>query len=553
MMTVRFASSTIALSFAMACGLPATESDVKMAGVGLDPDEIGEIPDMQGGLIEYNLIDFAGAQLPLGLVGLVSYEQVGPDVNFRPPYKMVMGQGFVFQDDSIAPDATMGTLPKPPAAVGVCQTRFEPRSYMSGLADVGNAITFETEDGTGGWTVGRRPFVYPPDMRDVTTYYMELDAWRPQARMRKAAPEAGSNDPTALVDVVHTPANFPEGRVVSVDFPGGIPPLEAGMGSIPLPLRAAGENRDVLLPHSPKGVRIGWNGPRYDRFGRMMAAEGAAEGGSDTGTPAAEENSTCFQYLPHETAPASVDDCLVLQEPPRSPEEFAALGLSYPNKELNGQMYTGPWDTDDQQVVFEWIPEEDSANEFLTLTVRFLGPVDREDVNMVESAVYGTSPAPNAQNEWDDAITRGSIPDGTPLPEGRRSALACDEPYEMGEPAVIRDSEVDIEWPLESAYTYEDGSFVPSLHGDPGHNLAEVSCRLDESTGRFVLDQTILESAMDYAALHGAEGAVFFLTRSTETNVQAPAVRDRYGKRHETSPIKVVSRSMQVGRFWYAQ
>ena len=123
----------------------------------------------------------------------------------------------------------------------------------------------------------------------------------------------------------------------------------------------------------------------------------------------------------------------------------------------------------------------------------------------------------------------------------------------MGEPAVIRDSEVDIEWPLESAYTYEDGSFVPSLHGDPGHNLAEVSCRLDDSTGRFVLDQAILESAMDYAALHGAEGAVFFLTRSTETNVQAPAVRDRYGKRHETSPIKVVSRSMQVGRFWYAQ
>ncbi len=553
-MTLRMTSSAIVLALAVGCGLPATESDVKMAGVGLDPDEIGAIPDMQGGLIEYNLIDFAGAQLPLGLVGLVSYEQVGPDVNFRPPYKMVMGQGFVFQDDSIAPDATMGTLPKPPAAVGTCQTRFEPRSYLSGLSDVGNAITFSTEDGTGGYTVGRRPFVYPPDMRDVTAYYMELDAWRPNPRIRKATPAEGSNDPTALVDVVHTPANFPEGRVVSVDFPGGIPPLEAGMGSIPLPLRATGENRSIQLPNSPLGVRIGWNGPRYDRFGLLMASDGAnTDDGGDTGSVAAEENSTCLQYLPHATAPGAPTDCLELQDPPREPEQFAALGLSYPERELNGQMYTGPWDAEDGQVVFEWVPAEVDLGEILTLTVRFLGPVDREDENMVESAVFGTSAAPNAQEEWDSAIAAGNIPSGTPLPEGRRSALACDEPYEMGDPAVVRDTEVEVEWPLEAGYTYEDGSFVPSLQGDPGHNLAEVSCRLDDGQGRFVLTQEIVQSAMDYGALHGAQGAVFFLTRSTETNVQAPPVRDRYGKKHVTSPIKVVSRSMQVGRFWYGQ
>ena len=552
-MTKRFFSSTLVATLALGCGLPATESDVKMAGVGLNPDDIGAIPDMQGGLIEYNLIDFVGAQLPLGLVGLVSYEQVGPDVNFRPPYKMVMGQGFVFQDDTIAPDATMGTLPKPPAAEGVCQTRFEPRSYLSGLADVGNAITFSTEDGTGGWTVGRRPFVYPPDMRDVVTYYMELDSWKPEPRMRKAAPDGAGADPTAMVDIVHTPANFPEGEVVTVDFPGGIPPLEAGMGSIPLPLSAAGGNRAVQLPNSPKGVRLGWNGPRYDRYGRLIDSAAAQTGGSDTGSAPIEGNSTCLQYLPHNVSPATASDCLELEDPPRSPEDFIALGLSYPDRELNGQMYTGPWDTDDQKVTFEWIPEEEDTGEILTLTVRFLGPVDREDENMVTSAVYGTSPAPLAQDSWDDAIASGDVPDGTPLPDGRRAALACDEPYEMGEPAVIRDSEVEIEWPLEANYTYEDGSLVPSLQGDPGHNLAEVSCRLDESAGQFVLDQAILEQAMDYAALHGAQGAVFFLTRSTETNVQAPPVRDRYGKRHDTSPIKVVSRSIQVGRFWFGQ
>ena len=540
---------------ALGCGMPATESDVKLAGVGLNPDEVGEVPDFQGGLIEYNLIDFAGAQLPLGLVGLSSYGEVGPDVNFEPPYKMVMGQGFVFQDDAIAPDATMGTLAKPPAALGVCQTRFEPRSYLSGLADVGNSITFSTKGGAGGWTIGRRPFVYPPDVRDVFVYYMEIDSWKPDARMRKQVPDGGTDDPTEMIDVVLSKANFPEGREVEVNFPGGVPPMEAGMGSIPVPLSAHGQNRSVMLPHSPKGVLLGWNGPRYDRLGRLVESNGVTDPLYDGMGEVVLGNSTCLQYLPHGTAPNSTADCLELEAPPRSPEDFLALGLSYPDKELNGQMYTGPWDTDDQQLVFQWEPEEYTGNEIMTLSVRFLGPVDREDVNMVEGVVRGNegASASNAQREWDEAIASGKVPSGTELPEGERAALACDEPYEIGEPAVLRDEEQEIEWPLESQYTYEDGGLVPSLQGDPGHNLSEVTCRLDETAGQFILTQDILEDAMDYAALHGAQGAVFFLTRSTETQIDAPAVRDRYGKKHDTSPIKVVSRSIQVGRFWFGQ
>ena len=95
------------LTLLVGCGVPSTPTDVKMAGVGLDPDEIGPAPQFSGGLIEYNLIDFAGAQLPLGLVGLVSYDQVGPDVTFKPPYKMVMGNAFIFQDDLVAPDSAL--------------------------------------------------------------------------------------------------------------------------------------------------------------------------------------------------------------------------------------------------------------------------------------------------------------------------------------------------------------------------------------------------------------------------------------------------------------
>ena len=37
------------------------------------------------------------------------------------------------------------------------------------------------------------------------------------------------------------------------------------------------------------------------------------------------------------------------------PADFLALGLDFADKNLNGQMYTGPWDTTDQEVLFEWV------------------------------------------------------------------------------------------------------------------------------------------------------------------------------------------------------
>jgi hypothetical protein len=552
MLTFSKTSPALAALLIIGCGMPATPTEVKMAGVGLNPDEIGASPTYHGGLIEYNLIDFAGAQLPLGLVGLVSYDQVGPEVNFRPPYKMVMGSGFLFQDDSLAPDVTMGTLTKPPASIGVCQTRFEPRSYLSGLVDAGNAITFKTESGKGGWTVGRRPFVYPPDVRDVNAYYMELDAWKPEPSFRKVRLNPESANPMAMAEQVHLPANFPEGMLVEVDFPGGSPPLEANMGSIPVPLAAAGGNRSIILPHSPQGVRLAWNGPRYNRYGLMVDAthpEATEYDATDTGGAPDVEQSTCLQYLPHANMPANASDCMDLADTPRTPAEFGALGLDYATRELNGQMYTGPWDTSDQELTIEWMPGEPSAGEFLTLTVRFLGPVDRTNVNMVEATVAASGVAPGAEAAWAEAVASGKVPDQMPLPESDRLAMSCDNDLTGN----VESAGKRIEWPLVSSYTNEDDSFVPSLHGDPGHNLAEVTCRLDDQAGRFVLTQDILDTAMDYAAMHGAEGAVFFVSRSTEAEIQAPPVRDRYGKRHDNSPVKVVSRSIQVGRFWYGQ
>jgi hypothetical protein len=566
MNTKRIFSSGL-LGLMVGCGLPATESDVKMAGVGLNPDEIGQIPDMHGGMVEYSVFDFSGGSLPLGLLGFTSYDSVGSDVGFRPPYRLVYGQGFVFQDDMTSPDALFGSLPASPDAVGFCQTRFEPRSYLSSVADVGGNISFKTDDGTGGFSMGRRPLVYPPDTRDVFTYYSEIDTWRSEARSRPSRIDPNNQSPGSFDTALAQLANFPEGKEVTMHFPGGMPPMETSGASIPVPLRSSASGASYRLPHFPAGVRLSWNGPAYDTFGRIIEATEATltapEGEELVDMDA--ENAACLQYLSHLEAPRTVTDCLELAAAPRSAADFGARGLNMTQAELIGQMYTGPWDAmpdeDGRQGVrFQWEPGRTGNQERVSLTVRFLGPIDFEDDNMVEGVVYMPEvqmPSDEADLEgvseaWQEAIDDGSIPSGTEVPTGRRPMLACDEPDGFAENEV-RDAETPIEWPMDDALLDADGNTRSSLQGDPLHTLAEVSCRLDDSAGEFVLTQEVLDRAMEYAAARGGEGVVFYFSRSTTSRVDAPPVRDSNGKRHNTSSIKIVSRAVQIGRFWYGQ
>ncbi len=106
---------------------------------------------------------------------------------------------------------------------------------------------------------------------------------------------------------------------------------------------------------------------------------------------------------------------------------------------------------------------------------------------------------------------------------------------------------------MDDSLTDHEGNTNAALHGDPLHTLAEVSCRLDDRAGEFVLTQEVLDRAMEYAAARGAQGAVFYFSRSTEGRVSTPPVRDSNGKRHDISSVKIVSRAVQIGRFWYGQ
>jgi hypothetical protein len=266
---------------------------------------------------------------------------------------------------------------------------------------------------------------------------------------------------------------------------------------------------EVDLPERQDGIMLSWTGPRYDRFGGIIG-----DG----------EQSTCFRYRADEKPPTSAEDCVGLDDPTSSENELVA------------NMYTGPWDTEDG-VKFEWVPIEGSGDT-VTITVRFLGPIDLSDYTLV-SANVPVTPTAEALAQFEAAEAGGLIPDGT-TPVGYRPALACDDPS-------------DVEWTVDPNQIMADGSYSPALQGNPTHTMIELTCQVADSDGEFVLTEDIVQEALDYGDVHDAQGTVFYFSRSQTSSFETPDVRDRYGKRHEISDIEFVSNSIEIGRFWYGR
>ncbi len=491
------------------CGLPATPTDVKFAGVGLDPEEIGPSPSYYGGVIEYDYVNFAGAGLPLGLMGLVSYDEVGPGFsNMKPPYAMVTGTAFIMDSDLPATDTLFGTFGTPSPAVGTCYTNYEPRAYLNNTADAGDHITLASTDDSDyfEYTIGRRPSHWLMDNQEALfTYYMDLDAYQSEP-LYALAPGASGSLENAEKRLLKAP-NYKHGAEVEVSFPGGLPPHEAPVASIPMPLAADDGNHRMMLPNEPMGVMLSWVGPVYDAHGEMLLSGGdVADGGGYR---------TCFQYLRHDESPVDPADCLTLQEPPFDPDtDFEELVAETTSK---AQMYTGPWDTEGG-VTLQWLPAEAPVEgESVTVSVRFLGPVDTDDKYKREALV---------PVEDEDGFV------------GYREATACEQEGD------------DFQWEVDPGLLKEDGSFIDSLQGEPTHTLAEVTCTVPD-TGEFTITSEIIENAMDYALRHDAQGAVFYMTRTTATDIDTPPVRDKDGQRRDISAIRATSASAVIGRFWW--
>jgi hypothetical protein len=201
-----------------------------------------------------------------------------------------------------------------------------------------------------------------------------------------------------------------------------------------------------------------------------------------------------------------------------------------------GSMYTAPWDTQDG-VTFRWNPDESDTDDVVSVTVRFLGPVDLTNDTLVDPFV-AVSANPSIEAAWGDAQAAQSIPSDAPVPLGYRPALPCDDPDR-------------VEWMVDPGLRTQDGGYQAVAQGDPNHTMVEMTCRIEDQDGEFVLTRDILQPALDYADLHGAEGAIFYFSRTEMDRIPTPDVRDRFGNKHEISDLVYVSNSIELGRFWY--
>ena len=508
------------------CGRETTPTGYKLAGVGGNPEEIAAVPTEYSGLISYDWIELSGAALPLELLGLGAIDGVAPDsgMPFQPPYAVVSSSALIMDGNFPATDVLFGNLGVAPTAEGRCHTIYEPASHVSGLADVGSAISIQNADGSAGVELGRRPLAYPPDVQDISPSYHSVEPYRSVDRTHRIATDGLVQELSEMELGVLSQKNFPFGEQMYVSFPGALPPAEATFSSIPVPL----QDSDVphVLPTRPSGVMMTWSGPQYSSDGVEVASG---------------QVSTCMQFVPHDSVPTSAAECVGYQE----------LGELKSADELpRGQMYTPPWETD-VGITFEWIVPESTADEVVSITVRFLGPVNEKDSRLTD-AVVRVPPTQEARAAWSTAQSQGHIPPGASIPDGHREARVCEEPG-------------DFTYQLDETLMQGNG-YVPSLQGSPSRTMAEVVCNVgDTPSGSISLDGTeytlasftlsgdMMADALAYGRQQGAMGAVFYFNRTTKQPLELPAVRDYVGNRRNTESVMIVSNAAQLGRFWIGQ
>jgi len=345
-----------------ACNRDVTEADVKMVGVGYDPDEIGPAPTPLGGIVEYDHVDFASAGLSLGLMGLMGTDAVGPLMaDFAPPYQGIFGFSYVFDQKLSAAGSLVSIGSAPPQFEETCYTAFDPQGPIGSFTtvDVGDKMRFDSNQSDAGFVLSRLPADYPPDPRDMFIYYIGFQYYTPTSLTHLVPDSSAPDDPLQMTPHTYRRANFPFGELVTFTFPGGFSRMDQPVASIPRP---SGEI-NFRMPDEIGGVLLEWNGPRYDANGTILST-GAQK--------------RCFEfYEGREDDPEMAREaCDTLLETPTDYDSYNSFV---------GQMYTAPWDTSDGTVKLVWEPKGHAA--LVTLTVRFMKAFDREDPQYAYEAV----------------------------------------------------------------------------------------------------------------------------------------------------------------------
>ncbi len=491
------------------CGRDVTDAEVKFVGVGLDPEQIEAEPELYGGTVELNHIDFAGAGLPVGIVGLVSYDEIGPEMmGWSPPYEAVSGFSYVF-DRQLRINNMSSIAPNGPSVEDACLTIIEPSGPIGSFTtvDVGDEMTFYTPEGEG-ITLPRMPKDYPPDPQGLFIYYFGVNAYLPQTKYHLMPDPAAPNDAAAMVETLYQRANYPFGQEVTMAFPGGFSNFIEPVASIPLPSTHLETDNAITLPQELDGVLLEWQGPRFDNLGNVVD-EGAQR--------------RCFEfYGDGRSSIEDLTDCDELGPLPRDERTFD----SFP-----GQMYTAPWDTDDGRLTLKWTPKPGS-DDTVSFTLRFLSEIEYDNDYLVRPVVeYGSGK--------------------------ERKATACEESeadvrFDWTQYAATDENEKPIQTGVDEN---GDPIYKPiaGLQGDPSSRMAEVVCTLSDD-GEHTLDMTAFQSAYDYVndRERNAGGVVFIFSRSQQAEATLPPAKDQYDLRHEMNPVSIQAAAARIGRFWWS-
>jgi hypothetical protein len=400
-----------------------------------------------------------------------------------------------------------------------CYTVLHPTGPLGSFntADAGANVSFVGPEGYG-YDIPRNPQEYPPDRQDVWTYYLAINGYQAEPSYVYTLPEGAGDSPSDLQKVIARKGNYPFGEEVALEFGGGVAPARSPISSIPRPSSSVENPPTITLPHREEALLLAWNGVRYKETGELMTADDydtkAVPSQCSKDKKENEElptESTCMGFLAPAAEPGCPEDCIGAK-PAGS----------------DGQIYTGPWDTSDKKVTFKWkVPETTSPGEYVSLSVRFLGPVDRETNDYLRVRMTNYEEPENLA--------------------GGRAALACENDEDYTD--FVFDPQYYADYRSSEIPTATQ-DLIPALHGDPSNNVAEVTCRLADD-GEFVLEESFLKDALKEAEVSGAEGAVFFFSRNTSVAAEVPDAMDIYFQRRPISPVRVNTRSVEIGRFWY--
>ena len=57
--------------------------------------------------------------------------------------------------------------------------------------------------------------------------------------------------------------------------------------------------------------------------------------------------------------------------------------------------------------------------------------------------------------------------------------------------------------------------------------------------------------ALTYAKQHNAQGAIFYVSRTTKTEANIPDSMDNLGNKRSIGSMLISSNAVQIGRFWF--